>query len=72
MAALNMTRLPEIANPQRKLYPSDLSDAEWEVLKPLIPAPKGFGHPVKVDFRSYSQCHLLCATYWMPMGNAAP
>jgi len=51
MAALNMTRLPEIANPQRKLYPSDRSDAEWEVLKPLIPAAKGFGHPVKVDFR---------------------
>lgn len=46
-----MTRLLEIANPQRKPYPSDLSDSEWEVLKPLIAAPKGFGHPVEVDFR---------------------
>lgn len=44
-----MTRLPEIADPQRKAYPSDLSDAEWEILKPLLPAPKGFGHPVEVD-----------------------
>ncbi|HEY9672692.1 MAG TPA: hypothetical protein V6D11_14705 [Waterburya sp.] len=27
-----MSRLPDIANPQRKPYPSDLSDTEWEVL----------------------------------------
>lgn len=46
-----MTRLPDIANPQRNPYPSDLSDAEWEMLKPLLPQPKGFGHPVEVDFR---------------------
>ena len=46
-----MTRLPDIANPQRKPYPSDLSDAEWEILNPLLPQPKGFGHPVEVDFR---------------------
>jgi putative transposase len=49
--ALPMSRLPEIANPQRKPYPSDLSDAEWEIFKPLLPSPKGFGHPVEVDFR---------------------
>lgn len=46
-----MSRLPDIANPQRKPYPSDLSDTEWEVLKPLLPAAKGFGHPVEVDLR---------------------
>lgn len=46
-----MTRLPEIANPSRKPYPSDLSDAEWELLRPLLPQAKGFGHPVEVDFR---------------------
>lgn len=46
-----MTRLPEITNPTRKPYPSDLSDAEWEILQKLIPQPKGFGHPVEVDFR---------------------
>lgn len=46
-----MTQLPDIANPTRKSYPSDLSDSEWEVLRPLIPKPKGFGHPVEVDFR---------------------
>ncbi len=46
-----MTRLPEIANPTRKPYPSDMSDAEWEAFKPMLPRPKGFGHPVEVDFR---------------------
>ncbi|NET46394.1 MAG: transposase, partial [Okeania sp. SIO2B3] len=39
------------ANPQRKPYPSALSDLEWEILKPLLPKPKGFGHPIEVDLR---------------------
>ncbi len=46
-----MSRLPEIVNPHRKPYPSDVSDAEWEIFKPLLPLPKGFGHPVEVDLR---------------------
>jgi len=46
-----MSRLPEIANPQRKTYPSDLSDSEWKLLEPLLPKPRGSGHPIEVDFR---------------------
>ena len=46
-----MSRLPDIATPSRKPYPSDLSDAEWEILKQVMPKPKSFGHPVEVDFR---------------------
>lgn len=46
-----MSRLPEISNPQRTPYVSDLSDAEWAVIRPLLPAPKGFGHPRTVDLR---------------------
>ena len=53
-----MSRLPEIAYPQRKSYPSDLSDAEWEILKPLLPLPKGFGHPIEVDFREIQGRHF--------------
>ena len=45
------SRLPDIANPRRQPYPSDLSDVEWEMIRPLLPQPKGFGHPVEVDFR---------------------
>jgi putative transposase len=51
MIALPMTRLPDIATPSRKPYPSDLSDAEWEILKQVLPKAKGFGHPVEVNFR---------------------
>ena len=29
----------------RRPYPSDLSDAEWAVLAPLLPAPKATGRP---------------------------
>nr|WP_315862756.1 IS5 family transposase [Trichothermofontia sichuanensis] len=46
-----MSRLPKVAPAQRQPYPSDLSDAEWTVLAPLLPAPKGFGHPRTVDLR---------------------
>ena len=46
-----MSRLPQVANASRRLYPSDLSDSEWEHIKPLLPAPKGFGHPRTVDLR---------------------
>ena len=46
-----MSKLPEVANPSRRLYPSDLSDAEWEKIKPLLPAAKGFGRKRTVDLR---------------------
>ncbi len=49
--SLPMSRFPQIAVPTRKPYLSDLSDREWEVIKPLLPTPKGFGHPRNVDLR---------------------
>jgi transposase len=33
-------------------FPSDLTDAEWERLRPLIPAAKPGGRPRKTDMRS--------------------
>ena len=35
----------------RKRYPSDLSDAQWEVLLPLVPPAKPGGRPRTVDMR---------------------
>jgi len=35
----------------RTSYPSDLSDEEWAILEPLIPAPKPGGRPAKVPRR---------------------
>jgi putative transposase len=35
----------------RRPYPSDLSDAEWAILEPLVPAPKPGGRPPVHDRR---------------------
>jgi putative transposase len=35
----------------RKSYPSDLTDAQWEVLVDLLPPPKATGRPREVDLR---------------------
>jgi len=34
----------------RKRYPTDLTDPEWEILKPLLP-PYWMGHPMQHDLR---------------------
>jgi putative transposase len=36
---------------RRRDYPSDLTDAEWKVLEPLIPKPKEGGRPRTTDMR---------------------
>lgn len=35
----------------RKPYPSDLTDAQWEELAPLLPPAKARGHPRTVNLR---------------------
>ena len=37
--------------PPRKPYPSDLSDAEWAIIEPLLPPPLPAGAPRKTPFR---------------------
>src|ERR687888_2126707 len=37
--------------PPRKPYPTDLTDAQWSVLEPLIPPAKHGGRPREVDMR---------------------
>jgi putative transposase len=34
------------------MYPSDLKDSEWAVLRPLLPARKPLGRKREVDFRT--------------------
>jgi putative transposase len=36
---------------KRKPYPNDLTDDEWEILEPLIPAPKRGGRPRTANMR---------------------
>ena len=33
------------------IYPSDLNDAEWQLLQPLLPAPAKRGRPRERDWR---------------------
>jgi len=46
----------------RRSYPSDLSDAEWAILEPLIPAPKPGGRPAKVPRREIVNAILYVLT----------
>ncbi len=36
---------------RRKSYPSDLTDAEWAIIEPLLPPPVPAGAPRRVQFR---------------------
>lgn len=42
----------------RQAYPTDLSDAEWQVLEPLIPAVNAGGRPA-----SYLRREMLNARF---------
>ncbi len=35
----------------RTIYPTDLNDAEWTILEPLVPPPKAGGRPAKYPRR---------------------
>ena len=48
---LEISRLPQIAAPTRKVYPSDLSDAEWEVLKALLIELEVLEYAIEADLR---------------------
>lgn len=48
----------------RPCYPWDLSNDEWEFLKPLIPVHQGVGHPQTVDLREIVNAIL----YWADNG----
>ena len=45
----------------RKRYLTDLSDAEWNYIKPHLPAPEGFGRP-----RTHSLREILNAVFYLP------
>jgi transposase len=42
---------PAIAHPSRAVYPTDLSDAEWAILQPLLERPTAIGRPREVPLR---------------------
>ena len=40
-----------MATPARKPYLTDLTDAQWAILQPLVPLAKPGGRPREVDMR---------------------
>ncbi|MHA2303609.1 MAG: IS5 family transposase [Candidatus Thorarchaeota archaeon] len=48
---------------ERKPYPSDLNDAEWQIIKPLIPPAKTGGRPRKHNMREILNgiFYVLCS-----------
>jgi putative transposase len=45
----------------RRPYPSDLTDAQWELVRPLLPPPPGGGRPRTVDLRAIVDAILYVA-----------
>ncbi len=41
-----------MATRDREPYPSDLTDAEWQILQPLIPGPARLGRPPRYEKRA--------------------
>lgn len=50
----------------RRAYPTDLSDTEWALLAPLLPAAKPGGRPRSTDLREV----LNALRYWLRSGEA--
>ena len=50
----------------RKLYPTDLSDQQWHILKPLIPTSKAGGRPRTVNMRD-----VVNAIFYILAGGCA-
>ena len=58
---------------RRKDYPSDLTDAEWTILAPLLPPPGRLGRPAQVDRREVVNAILYvlrtgCQWRYLPEG----
>jgi hypothetical protein len=51
-------------------YPSDLRDAEWARLAPLIPEASPGGRPRKTDMRA--AMNALFTAHWLPLALSAP
>jgi transposase len=54
---------------QMEISPSDLSDAEWALLEPLIPPEKPGGRPREVEMRAVQSADLLRAASWLCLAH---
>ena len=40
--------------PERRAYPSDLTDAQWRIIEPLLPPAKAGGRPRTANLQEWS------------------
>jgi transposase len=57
---------------RERRYPSDLTDAQWEIIEPMLPLPKWLGRPFKHDRRDILDAILYvvrtgCAWRYLPV-----
>jgi len=52
-----------------RLYPTDLTDAEWQILEPLIPACKPGGRPPKWTRRTLCNAVLYICPGWLSLAS---
>ena len=53
-----------MGNVTRKAYKSDMSDAQWDLIRPLLPPPKTTGKKISVNMREIVNAIL----YWNRTG----
>ena len=56
----------------RKSYPSDLTDAQWEKLSSFLPTPRPLRQTSQVGDAFNHQRYLLCRQVRLPVANATP
>ena len=57
---------------KRRPYPSDLSDAQWAILEPLIPTSEQSGRPRPCASTRNHQCRLLYPLWRLRLVDDAP
>ena len=60
-----------MAAAMRESYKSDLTDAQWDLIAPLIPPAKPGGRPRKTDMRQVVNTMPLPGARRLPVGSAA-
>lgn len=55
----------------RRQYTSDLTDAQWELVRPFIETAQHMGRPREVDLREVTNAvlYLLSAADWLPVAE---
>ena len=55
----------------RRAYPTDLSNEQWALIEPLIPATKPGGRPRGVDFVRSAELDFVPQSDGLPVGDVA-